>query len=116
MFDESYAKVFLVTIGPSGAAQTIGFPDADRRIWQVPHVPPKKDSEPSREQLGAAIRSLRKDKGLSQKQLAERAGLHLSYLSGVENGARNPTWTVLGQMAEALQVKLVKLVEQAERE
>lgn len=75
-----------------------------------------KGSEPSRQKLGDAVRSLRKDKGLSQKQLAERAGLRLSYLSRVEDGARNPTWTVLGQMAEALQVKLAKLVEQAEQE
>lgn len=79
-------------------------------------MPSKKDSEPSREQLGAAIRRIRKDKGLSQKQLAERADLRLFYLSGVESGARNPTWTVLVQMAEALQVTLVKLIEQAERE
>jgi transcriptional regulator with XRE-family HTH domain len=40
----------------------------------------------SAESLGAAIRHYRKQAGLSQEQLAELAGLHRSYLSGLESG------------------------------
>lgn len=36
--------------------------------------------------LGTAIRHYRKQLGLSQAELAERAGLHRSYLSGLEQG------------------------------
>jgi transcriptional regulator with XRE-family HTH domain len=38
------------------------------------------------ESLGAAIRHYRKQAGVSQEQLAEQAGLHRSYLSGLERG------------------------------
>ena len=40
----------------------------------------------SAESLGAAIRHYRKQAGLSQEQLAQLAGLHRSYLSGLESG------------------------------
>jgi len=40
----------------------------------------------SAESVGAAIRHYRKQAGLSQEQLAELAGLHRSYLSGLESG------------------------------
>lgn len=40
----------------------------------------------SAESLGNAIRHYRKQAGLSQEQLAELAGLHRSYLSGLESG------------------------------
>jgi DNA-binding XRE family transcriptional regulator len=86
----------------------------DRSIWQLLHVPPKGDIKPSRMQLGSAIRAIRKEKGLSRKQMAERAELHVSYISGVENGGRNPTWTVLGQIKKALGIELVELVKRAE--
>jgi HTH-type transcriptional regulator/antitoxin HipB len=36
--------------------------------------------------LGAAIRHYRREAGLSQAELAERAGLHRSYLSDLEQG------------------------------
>ncbi len=36
--------------------------------------------------LGTAIRHYRKQAGLSQAELAERAGLHRSYLSDLEQG------------------------------
>jgi transcriptional regulator with XRE-family HTH domain len=39
---------------------------------------------------------------LSQEQLAERAGLDRTYVSGVERGRRNPTLDVLQRLANAL--------------
>jgi transcriptional regulator with XRE-family HTH domain len=52
--------------------------------------------------FGRRIRELRKDKGLSQEALAERAGLHWTYVSGVERGLRTPGLDVIGRLATAL--------------
>ena len=65
--------------------------------------------------FGLAIRQQREKQRLSQEELAERAGLHVTYLSGVETGKRNPTWTVIVALAEALDVPTSRLVKQAER-
>lgn len=52
------------------------------------------------------IRALRRQKGWSQEELADRAGLHRTYVSGVERGIRNPTVTSLKCIADALDVSI----------
>ena len=56
--------------------------------------------------LGAQIRSLRKRKGWSQEELAHRARMHVTYLSSLERGHRNPTLNVIADLARALGVPL----------
>lgn len=68
---------------------------------------------PSSEALGLAIRRLRGDR-LSQSQLAERAGIHRTYLTRIEAGQENPSWRVLGDLAAALGLRLSELVAEAE--
>ncbi|WP_300556671.1 helix-turn-helix transcriptional regulator [Maricaulis sp.] len=63
-----------------------------------------------RERLAANIVKLRKDRGWSQEELADRAGLHRTYVSGVERCARNPTITVVEKFAKALEVDLGQLL------
>lgn len=63
-----------------------------------------------RKKLGSNVQRLRHEKGLSQEELAERAGLHRTYVSGVERGVRNPTVTVLEKLALGLGVTLPDLV------
>jgi len=46
---------------------------------------------------------------LSQEDLAERAGMDRTYVSGIERGTRNPTLKVLHRLAKALGVELVGL-------
>ena len=70
--------------------------------------------KPSHEALGLAIRELRGEAGLTQAQLAEKTKHPISYVSELENGKRNPTWTVLTEFAAALGVKLSELVGRAE--
>ena len=57
-----------------------------------------------RKQVGLNVQRIRKEKGWSQEELGFRAELHRTYISGVERGVRNPTVTVLGQIAKALKV------------
>ena len=61
--------------------------------------------------VGANLRRAREELGLSQEELADRAGLHRTYVSGVERGVRNPTVTVLEKLAKALKVKPSTLLE-----
>lgn len=55
-------------------------------------------------QFGKNVRAIRLTQGLSQEELAFRAGLKRSYLSDMERGTRNPSVKVLGRVAAALEV------------
>ena len=57
--------------------------------------------------IGTRIRSMRKEKGLSLSELADRAGVSKSYLSTVENGTGSrPGAAILHKLALALGVNL----------
>lgn len=60
--------------------------------------------------LGQRVRELRERLRLSQEQLAERADLHWTYISGIERGKRNPGLNILARLARALRVSLPALV------
>lgn len=66
------------------------------------------------QQLGAAIRSTRTDRELSVEGLARTAGIHWTYLSGIERGVRNPSWKVLTSIAANLDVRVSELARRAE--
>ena len=63
--------------------------------------------------LGAAIRRARFILRISQGELAFRAGLHHTYISDLERGARNPSVESIEKLAAALQISVAKLFEQA---
>lgn len=49
--------------------------------------------------LGAKLRSLRSERGISLKQMAEALGVSSAYLSALEHGHRGkPTWILLQRM------------------
>ena len=62
-----------------------------------------------RAQLGHRIRALRKRQGLSQEELAHRAGVHWTYVSAVERGQRNVSIDSIGRIAQGLQITLKHL-------
>jgi transcriptional regulator with XRE-family HTH domain len=64
-----------------------------------------------RVRLGRNIRYLRRELGLSQEALADDAGIHRTYVSDVERGARNPTITVVDRLARALKVTAGELLD-----
>lgn len=59
--------------------------------------------------FGEKLRELRKVRVLSQEELANEAGLHRTYIGGVERGERNPTLTTLKKIADALNLSLTDL-------
>ncbi|WP_152950436.1 helix-turn-helix domain-containing protein [Brevundimonas sp. Bb-A] len=61
--------------------------------------------------LGKRVRHLRTIAGVSQEELAFRAGMKRSYLSDLERGTRNPTIRALGRIAAALDVHPVELLK-----
>ena len=56
-------------------------------------------------EFGESVRRRRKALGLSQEDLAAKSGMHPTYLSGIENGARNPTLKTICALASALEVR-----------
>lgn len=65
--------------------------------------------------LGRALRKIRKREGLTQEDLAFKAGLHSTWISAVERGVRDPRWSTVCQMAAGLGVPPMELVALAER-
>lgn len=61
--------------------------------------------------LGAAIKAERSALGISQEELAYRAGLHRTYVSDLERGARNPSLESVEKLARALELSVPKLFE-----
>jgi transcriptional regulator with XRE-family HTH domain len=59
--------------------------------------------------VGKAIRTLRKEKGLSLRELSQLAGLSTGFLSMVERGRSSPALTSLNNIAKALDTDLVDL-------
>jgi transcriptional regulator with XRE-family HTH domain len=63
--------------------------------------------------VGKNIRACRTHAGLTLEQLAEKADLSWPYLSEIERGRENISLDKLVRLAQALKVKLARLVEDA---
>jgi transcriptional regulator with XRE-family HTH domain len=61
--------------------------------------------------VGRNIRREREARGMPQDELAHLAQIHATYLSGVENGHRNPTINVLERIARALNIPESQLMD-----
>jgi transcriptional regulator with XRE-family HTH domain len=68
-------------------------------------------SERLRKALGKRLRVRRLSLGLSQEALAEKCGLHRTYLGGLERGERNPTLDIIERVAHALGIRPGKLLD-----
>ena len=60
--------------------------------------------------FGEVVRRLRQERKLSQEALADEAGLHRTYISLLERGLRNPSLTVIQQLADGLKITTSELV------
>ncbi len=67
----------------------------------------KAPRDPRREilrDLGEKVRSYRHDRGMTQEALAESLDLSVAYVSLIERGGRNPPYTTVVAIAQALGV------------
>lgn len=62
-----------------------------------------------KEKLGNRIRELRKEKNISQEDLASKAKLHRTYLSSVKRGLKNVSVENIEKIALALEVEIKDL-------
>lgn len=72
-------------------------------------MPPRRKSEPRSPEhaaLGAAIEQTRKQAGLSQEALSDAAAIHVTHIGGLERGVRNPSYSTLIRLAEALDTRV----------
>ncbi|MBB3105391.1 helix-turn-helix domain-containing protein [Azomonas macrocytogenes] len=60
--------------------------------------------------FGETVRNLRKAKGVSQEEFADKVGIHRTYIGGIERGERNPTLTTIQRIAESLGVSAKDLL------
>lgn len=65
--------------------------------------------------FGRVVRRHREAAGVSQEALADRAGLHRTYISLLERGLRNPSLTVISKLARALDTSMIVLISDLER-
>ena len=66
--------------------------------------------------LAALLKRLRKERKITQEQLAFDAGITASALSRIERGLNDPGWTTVNRIANALGISLVELVMDIERD
>ena len=60
--------------------------------------------------FGSSVRAWRSRLGISQEELAGRAGLHRTYICDVERGARNVTLQSIEKLAKALEISVSTLL------
>ena len=96
--------LFLQTVTPGSRGGTMRSEQTIARTFQA--------------RFGSVVRSQRQSAGLSQEELAHRSGLHRTYVTDVERGARNPSLNSIKKLSDALRVSLsdlFSLVEGVER-
>ena len=72
-------------------------------------------SQADRKRFGKKVRELRIAKGLTQESLADRAGLHPTYIGGIERGERNLGFDNVIKIARALGEHPAKLFSEFPR-
>jgi transcriptional regulator with XRE-family HTH domain len=65
-----------------------------------------------KENVATNVRLARQRVGLSQEELADKAGIDRTYASGIERAVRNPTILILAKLADALGTKVADLLSE----
>ncbi len=52
--------------------------------------------------FGRGVRAIRENAGLTQREVAKRSGLDVTYISGLERSVRNPSLMSLEKLAKGL--------------
>lgn len=65
--------------------------------------------------FGDVLRSVRKERGLSQEELGDKSGYHRTYVSLLERGLKSPSLQTIFQLSHALNIAPSKLLADVER-
>jgi transcriptional regulator with XRE-family HTH domain len=65
--------------------------------------------------FGEAVREIRKKQGLTQQEVSEAMGAPATFISDIERGVRNPSWSTILALAEAMKVKPSEIAARAEK-
>lgn len=65
--------------------------------------------------LGRAVKAVRTAHGLTQEQVSAACGLHATYISDIERGARNPSWEAVARLAEGIGVPAAEIAAEYDR-
>lgn len=65
--------------------------------------------EDIKKEFGKQLRKLRQERKITQEELADRAGMHFTYIGQIERGVRNPSLINLHKLAKALKVSAGQL-------
>jgi len=68
------------------------------------------------ERFGTAVKFRREELGLTQEDLAEKAGIHRTYLSDIERGTRNLSLINIEKLAAALTMSMSDIFALVEQE
>lgn len=70
-----------------------------------------KTKAPELIRFGENVRQRREQRAWTQEQLAEKADLDQTFISGIERGSRNPTIITINKLARALKLTVSELTE-----
>ena len=69
----------------------------------------------TQQNLGLAVKALRTKLGITQEELSNRTGVHATYVSDVERGARNPSWATLVKLVRGMNATMAELGDEFDR-
>lgn len=83
-------------------------------ICLMPTPSPKHAYAPVLVTLGETIRSLRKERGISQEELAHRSQVDRAYMSSIERGTQNPGVMTIIRIAAGMNISVAEIFKAAE--
>jgi transcriptional regulator with XRE-family HTH domain len=75
----------------------------------------KRSKSDVRERFGFAVKDRREELNLTQEDLADKAGIHRTYLSDVERGTRNISLINVERVATALSLRMSELFQRVDK-
>jgi transcriptional regulator with XRE-family HTH domain len=76
----------------------------------MPASSPRHANDPDLVALGAAIRSARRERVMSQEELAYRSEIDRAYMSSIERGQQNPGIVSIIRIAKAMELTAAQLM------
>ncbi|HHT9136974.1 MAG TPA: helix-turn-helix domain-containing protein [Candidatus Wunengus sp. YC60] len=64
----------------------------------------------TQEEMGKKFRTARENKGLSQEQVADKAGISITYYAGIERGEENPSLAVIKGICKVLNIRSTQIL------